>query len=202
MSQHVHKMIQDGIRGGMDYAQYISMMNDLVTRGQTTGTDQSEERIANTKLNAHRIRRIEKTTTIPEEMLRVFHKLPEKQVWLVLLESWCSDGAQAIPILYKIASAAPKIDLRLILRDEKPQLMDCFLTNGTRSIPKLIITNEEGMIMYEWGPRPKTASKMVAEYKEQHGKVDGRLKKELQMWYNRDGGKTMVDELIEIVKPR
>lgn len=201
MTKQVHHLVQDGIRKGMDYTGYISMMNDLVAKGKATGTEQSEERIANTKLNAHRLRRIEKTITIPDERLDVFHKLPEKQVWLVLLESWCSDGAQAIPLLHKIAKASSKIELRLVLRDENPRLMDCFLTNGTRSIPKLIVTNSAGTVIQEWGPRPKTASKMVAEYKEQNGKVDDNLKKELQMWYHRDRGNTMLEELIEMVHP-
>jgi hypothetical protein len=200
MTEHVHKMIQDGISRGMDYTGFISMVNGLVAKGETTGSVQSQERIANTKLNAHRLRRIEKTITIPDERLDVFRNLPEKQVWLVLLESWCSDGAQAIPLLHKIAEASPKVELRLVLRDENPRLMDCFLTNGTRSIPKLIITNGAGTVLHEWGPRPKTASKMVAEYKERNGKVDDSLKKELQIWYNKDRGNTMLDELIEMVQ--
>ncbi|WP_418499405.1 thioredoxin family protein [Flagellimonas sp.] len=201
MGQHVHKLIQDGIRKGMDYAGYISMMNDLVDKGKATGTEQNEERIANTKLNAHRLRRIEKTMTVPEEKLEVFQKIPENQIWLVVLESWCSDGAQAVPLLHKIAKASSKIELRLVLKDENPRLMDYFLTNGTRSIPKLIVTNEVGEVLCEWGPRPRTASKMVTEYKKRNKKVDDRIKKELQMWYHRDGGNSMLDELIEIVKP-
>ena len=35
-----------------------------------------------------------------------------------------------------------RVDLRIILRDENTELMDEFLTNGGRSIPKLVRLNE------------------------------------------------------------
>lgn len=201
MSQNVKNMIQGGIENGMDYIEYVNMLNTLVAKGKTTGPEQSEQRIANTKLNASRIRRIDKTVSIAGDQLKVFQNISEKQVWLVLLESWCSDGAQAIPVFNKVAKSTPNIELKIIMRDENPKLMDCFLTNGTRSIPKLLVSNEEGDLLHIWGPRPEVAAKMVEAYKEQNGKVDEKFKKELQIWYNKDGGKTIVDELIRMVSP-
>ncbi|MBO0340267.1 thioredoxin family protein [Flagellimonas profundi] len=201
MSQNVKNMIQGGIENGMDYIEYVTMLNVLVAKGKTTGSEQSEQRIANTKLNASRIRRIDKKVSIAEDQLKVFQNISEKQVWLVLLESWCSDGAQAIPVFNKLAKSTPNIELKIIMRDENPKLMDRFLTNGTRSIPKLLVSNEEGDLLHIWGPRPEVAAKMVEAYKEQYGKVDEKFKRELQIWYNKDGGKTIVDELIRMVSP-
>ena len=201
MSQNVKNMIQGGIENGMDYIEYVTMLNVLVAKGKTTGSEQSEQRIAHTKLNASRIRRIDKTVSIAEDQLKVFQNISEKQVWLVLLESWCSDGAQAIPVFNKLAKSTPNIELKIIMRDENPKLMDRFLTNGTRSIPKLLVSNEEGDLLHIWGPRPEVAAKMVEAYKEQYGKVDEKFKRELQIWYNKDGGKTIVDELIRMVSP-
>jgi len=194
-------MIQGGIENGMDYIEYVTVLNELVSKGKTTGSEQSEQRIAHTKLNASRIRRIDKTVSIAEDQLKVFQNISEKQVWLVLLESWCSDGAQAIPVFNKVAKSTPKIELKIIMRDENPKLMDRFLTNGTRSIPKLLVSNEEGDLLHIWGPRPEVAAKMVEAYKEQYGKVDEKFKRELQIWYNKDGGKSIVDELIRMVSP-
>ncbi|WP_421801246.1 thioredoxin family protein [Flagellimonas sp.] len=201
MSQNVKNMIQGGIENGMDYIEYVTVLNELVSKGKTTGSEQSEQRIAHTKLNASRIRRIDKTVSIAEDQLKVFQNISEKQVWLVLLESWCSDGAQAIPVFNKVAKSTPKIELKIIMRDENPKLMDRFLTNGTRSIPKLLVSNEEGDLLHIWGPRPEVAAKMVEAYKEQYGKVDEKFKRELQIWYNKDGGKSIVDELIRMVSP-
>jgi len=194
-------MIQGGIENGMDYIEYVTVLNELVSKGKTTGSEQSEQRIAHTKLNASRIRRIDKTVSIAEDQLKVFQNISEKQVWLVLLESWCSDGAQAIPVFNKVAKSTPNIELKIIMRDENPKLMDRFLTNGTRSIPKLLISNEEGDLLHIWGPRPEVAAKMVEAYKEQYGKVDEKFKRELQIWYNKYGGKSIVDELIRMVSP-
>ncbi|RPG30124.1 MAG: thioredoxin family protein [Muricauda sp. TMED12] len=201
MSQNVKNMIQGGIENGMDYIEYVTVLNELVSKGKTTGSEQSEQRIAHTKLNASRIRRIDKTVSIAEDQLKVFQNISEKQVWLVLLESWCSDGAQAIPVFNKVAKSTPKIELKIIMRDENPKLMDRFLTNGTRSIPKLLVSNEEGDLLHIWGPRPEVAAKMVEAYKEQYGKVDEKFKRELQIWYNKDGGKSIVDELIRMLSP-
>lgn len=201
MSQNVKNMIQGGIENGMDYIEYVTVLNELVSKGKTTGSEQSEQRIAHTKLNASRIRRIDKTVSIAEDQLKVFQNISEKQVWLVLLESWCSDGAQAIPVFNKVAKSTPNIELKIIMRDENPKLMDRFLTNGTRSIPKLLISNEEGDLLHIWGPRPEVAAKMVEAYKEQYGKVDEKFKRELQIWYNKYGGKSIVDELIRMVSP-
>ena len=201
MSQNVKNMIQGGIENGMDYIEYVTVLNELVSKGKTTGSEQSEQRIAHTKLNASRIRRIDKTVSIAEDQLKVFQNISEKQVWLVLLESWCSDGAQAIPVFNKVAKSTPKIELKIIMRDENPKLMDRFLTNGTRSIPKLLVSNEECDLLHIWGPGPEVASKMVEAYKEQYGKVDEKFKRELQIWYNKDGGKSIVDELIRMVSP-
>ena len=143
-------MIQGGIENGMDYIEYVTVLNELVSKGKTTGSEQSEQRIAHTKLNASRIRRIDKTVSIAEDQLKVFQNISEKQVWLVLLESWCSDGAQAIPVFNKVAKSTPKIELKIIMRDENPKLMDRFLTNGTRSIHKLLVSNEEGDLLHIW----------------------------------------------------
>jgi len=192
--------IETGISEGISYQEYINLINSLVAEEKTTGTEQSAQRIGFTKLNASRMRRLDKTVKIPYNVLSLLQKINEKQTWLVLLESWCADGAQTIPVLNKLAEIASNIDLKIVLRDEHPELMDNFLTNGTRSIPKLIILNANYDVITSWGPRSTVASQMVAAYKKEHGKIDDSFKEDLQVWYNKDKGVTIINELIEIIE--
>lgn len=87
-----------------------------------------------------------------------------------------------------------------MLRDEHPELMDHFLTNGTRSIPKLIILNYALEVMATWGPRTAAATLLVTDYKQQFGKIDAEFKSQLQLWYNKDKGINIINELAAVVQ--
>ncbi len=197
-------MINEVIKGAMPksctYQEYIKWVNQLVAEERTGGPEQTKQRIDFTKLNASRMRRLDKTLTIPERALQTFKGLAEKQTWLVFLESWCADGAQTIPILNKIAQEVPGIDLKILLRDEHAELMDHFLTNGTRSIPKLVILDGEYNVVNTWGPRSKKATKLVMAHKAQHGKINDTFKEELQRWYNKDLGAAIIEDLAEMAE--
>ncbi len=99
-----------------------------------------------------------------------------------------------------MAEASDKIDLRIVLRDDNEDLMNLFLTNGTKSIPKLIIidkaTNE---VVNDFGPRPKGAKQLILDYKAAHGVVDETAKIELQKWYLQDKGVSTQKEIMELL---
>ncbi len=57
---------------------------------------------------------------------------------LVLAEDWCGDASNTIPVLAKVAEQVPGLELRVLRRDEHPEVMDRYLTNGARSIPIVI----------------------------------------------------------------
>ncbi|APQ16765.1 thioredoxin family protein [Maribacter hydrothermalis] len=191
-------IIKPSTSKGISYREYIDLINNLVVLNQTTGDEQSAERIGFTKLNASRMRRLDKTIILSDSALTTIKEIAKKQTWLVLLESWCADAAQTLPILNKIAESSPLINLKIIFRDDNKELMDLVLTNGTRSIPKILLLDESGNVMTTWGPRSKVASQMVVDYKKEHGKIDDFFKESLQVWYNKDKGKAIIDEFIEL----
>ena len=78
--------------------------------------------------------------------------------------------------------------------------MDLFLTNGGRSIPKLIILDQENNVLNTWGPRPRIATKMVADYKAEHGALDAQFKQDLQVWYNKDKGLSTQEDFLKIIQ--
>ena len=92
------------------------------------------------------------------------------------------------------------IETRYILRDENPELIDRFLTNGTRSIPKLIaIDRNSGGILGTWGPRPKAAQNLFAEQKSL-GMDKPVIHENIQRWYLADRGRSLQLEIAELVK--
>lgn len=192
-------LIENSVKKAMDYSEYNLLFKQLVVEGRTTG-EETQEKIDYTKLNFSRTKRLDKTAEIPEESIEVFKNISEKQTWLVISEPWCGDAAQTLPFLNKIAQLSENIELKIVLRDENPELMDEFLTNGSRSIPVVIILDEVFNVLQTWGPRSKAATKLVADYKEHHGKIDDAFKEMLQVWYNNDRGISIVNDLTECIK--
>lgn len=196
-----NSIIEESLDKAMNYNRYSELVKELVARGESTGPEQTEQRIEFTKLNASRMRRLDKTIKIPKVAVNAFQNINEKQTWLVILESWCADGAQTIPILNKVCEVNSNLDLKIVLRDEHPELMNLFLTNGTRSIPKMIILDSDNNILNTWGgPRSRAATKMVEVYKKKNGGIDASFKKFLQVWYNNDMGEAIIDDLEKLIK--
>jgi hypothetical protein len=118
---------------------------------------------------------------------------------MVITESWCGDSAQILPIIAKAASLNPKIIFEIVLRDSNLEIMDCYLTNGTRSIPKLVVFDEMGNELLQWGPRPKVAQAILSNLKKE-GIAPPLLYDKLHLWYGRDRGKEIEREIIELLK--
>lgn len=193
-------IIKESLLNAMTYKRYSELIKELVADKKSTGTEQTEERVEYTKLNASRMRRLDKTIKISKDALSAFESIDIEQTWLVILESWCADGAQTIPILNKICEVNNNLNLKIILRDERPELMSLFLTNGTRSIPKLIILDNDNNVLKTWGPRSEMATKMVEAYKNQNGGIDASFKRFLQVWYNQDMGEAIIDDLVKLTQ--
>ena len=102
--------------------------------------------------------------------------------------------------MQKIAELSNGITLKVVLRDENLELMDAFLYNGGRSIPKLIaLDNTTGKILGDWGPRPSIATQLVDDYKKEHGKLTPEFKQDLQVWYNKDKGQNTAQDLLGLL---
>jgi thioredoxin-like negative regulator of GroEL len=192
-------LMEKSVKKAMDYAQYNLLFKQLVEEGRTTG-EETQEKIDYTKLNFSRTKRLDKTAKISEEAMEVFKNISEKQTWLVISEPWCGDAAQTLPFLNKIAQFSENIDLKIVLRDENPELMNQFLTNGSQSIPIVIMLDEDFNVINTFGPRSKAATKLVTDYLVQHGKVDETLKEMLQNWYNNDKGVSVVEDVLEMLE--
>lgn len=197
----MENIIQNSLKTAKTYSEYKEMILQLIKEGKSTGGDQNESLSNYTKLNNQRMKRLDKQTKLSENALTKAQKVQKDFTWLVLTESWCGDAAQTLPVINKFAEANEKIDLKVVLRDENEDLMNRFLTNGSKSIPKLIVLdNTSNKVVGSWGPRSEMASKMVSDYKEKNGKIDDQFKIDLQNWYNEDKGSHIEKELVDLIK--
>ena len=189
------------ISKGYTYTQYINLINNLLNEGRTTGNDQSEIKINFTNINAHRMKRLYNTTRIIDELKKETVDLQDKWIWLVITEAWCGDAAQNNPVIAKIAEINPNIELKFILRDENLSVMDAYLTNGSRSIPKLICLESKTLDeIGTWGPRPKAAQKRVMKDKANPNVTHDEIVKNNQLWYLEDKTISIQNEYLELIK--
>jgi hypothetical protein len=114
---------------------------------------------------------------------------------LVLAEDWCSDGSSTVPVLARWASAVPGLELRILRRDEHLDLMDRYLTNGARSIPIVIVLDQEFGELGHWGPRPAQLQAWVMANRELPKPERTR---EIRRWYARDRGESAIRELMTV----
>ena len=115
---------------------------------------------------------------------------------LAIAEDWCGDASNTLPVLARLAEHVPGLALRLISRDEHPELMDRYLTDGTRSIPIVIALDDQFREIGHWGPRPEALQRWVREQLGQ-GRAKGEIYPEIRKWYARDRGETTVKEVLE-----
>ena len=184
------------------YTEYRKLVTDLLSEGKSTGDNQSESLTHYTSLNEARMNRLEKTIKISEDVIAKLQNLDNHYIWLVISEGWCGDAAQILPILNKMALASDKrIDLKIVLRDDNDELMSQYLTNSGKAIPKIIvICKEAGIVRTDWGPRPKGATELLANYKKEFGVIDEKIKTDLQLWYLADKGISVQEELTQIME--
>lgn len=202
MEQQAEKeiIVQKALLKAMNYGIYRTIVDEHSRLGTSTGPNQTEALSNYTMLNQRRMKRLDKTTKLLPEDIAKIKEFKGDVTWLVLTESWCGDAAQTMPVMQKMAELSDGITVKVVLRDENLELMDEFLYNGGRSIPKLIaIDNTTKKVIGDWGPRPSIATKMVDDYKEEHGKLTPEFKQDLQVWYNKDKGQNTVQDLLKLL---
>ncbi len=195
------KSFQNAI-GVLTYTEYLTKFKNWVENLQSSHPDASAALVEFTRLNWVRTIRLEKTMRLDESLIQKAKRLTQKYSWLVITEAWCGDSAQNLPFIASLAKqVSENIDLYIVLRDENKDLMDSYLTNGARAIPKLIIINEVlNEEITQWGPRPSIAQKMVLEWKkEPGGRTWNDLEKELHTWYAKDKGMSIQQELDRVL---
>ncbi len=179
----------------MSFEEYLSYFEDILENPDKHEKYQDENYYTYTKLNYSRTMRWLSRFEASEALKAVIDEIRESQHWIIITEPWCGDAAHSVPQLYNIVKDNKNIDFEIQLRDSEPFLIDEYLTNGTKSIPKLIIRNEVGHDLFIWGPRPKPAIE-IRKKLIQEGADFEQINQALQKWYNVDKGESLQKELL------
>ncbi|MCX7875332.1 MAG: thioredoxin family protein [Melioribacteraceae bacterium] len=192
-----YEIVKSKLKNSLSYEEYFEefkmkvMSNDL-----SILTEFEKENFDYIKLNFQRSSRIHKSFNPSEETKAIISKIKEEQLWVIITEDWCGDSAQCVPYIYEISKLNSLINLRIFKRDLNLELIDLYLTNGTRSIPKLIAFDNSGNELFTWGARPKEANELISKLKAE-GKTKNEFIEQLHLWYAKDRGKSITNELLE-----
>jgi len=136
----------------------------------------------------------------PKEQLDRLARVGGSWRLLVLSEDWCGDASNLVPVLARFAADAPQLDLRILKRDEHPEVMDLYLTNGSRSIPLSIILDDRGNAVGRWGPRPEGLQDFVLRERQVAGRPMTEIYKDIRRWYAIDRGHSTIRELVDRIE--
>ncbi|MFN1835913.1 thioredoxin family protein [Balneola sp. MJW-20] len=185
----------------LTYHEYSNLVEELYEKGRTTNDDNTESQLNYTRLSIQRMNRWERKAILSEELISELTSIERPQIWLVLTEGWCGDAGQILPFIKKMSAENDLIELKLLLRDQNDEVMDQFLTNGSRSIPKLIIIDKEELeVLATWGPRPKIFQEEYLSMRADPEIENAEASKNLHLWYARDKGREIQKEITALLK--
>ena len=188
------------INKSIDYEEYRRLIDALIMVGRSTATHESESLVEYSKLNVVRMKRLDKTIELIPEAVEYVKRISAPQTWIVITEGWCGDAAQIIPVLHHMAAINPNIRLRFLLRDDNLPLMDQYLTNGkSRSIPIVIVLNQNNEELFHFGPRPQALQELFYQLKA--NAIDNNsIKEEMHRWYAKDKTVTTQQEFLQLLQ--
>jgi hypothetical protein len=135
---------------------------------------------------------------VPADVVRDVESLGRHWHLLVLVEDWCGDAINTLPVLAALAKRATNIDLRILSRETNADLMDAHLTGTSRSIPIVMLLDAHHVERAWWGPRPAPLQGWVIRAGRALTKEDRY--REVRRWYARDRGTTTLAELVAVLR--
>lgn len=183
----------------MDFQTYLTQFEHILNAANPVAPYDNPDFMNYTRLNHSRMSRWLKKGVLTEEAKTAIAAITEPQHWILITEPWCGDAAHSVPFIYLMASLNPLITLTVELRDSEPHRIESYLTNGSKSIPKLIVQDDQGTDLAVWGPRPEACADLNKELKNQ-GQAAEDIKVALQNWYNANQGQDVQHELSSLVQ--
>jgi hypothetical protein len=184
----------------MDFIAYQKIFQKILNTPNPPVPYQDPDFLNYVKLNWSRQQRWLKTGILNEELASIIESIRGKQYWTIITEPWCGDAAHIMPFLHRLSELNPLIKIDYQLRDTEPFLIERYLTNGTKSIPKLIIADNNHNDLAVWGPRPAGCQALYMQLLKYHVEMEQK-KIALQQWYNADKGVSLQQELIAMLSP-
>lgn len=183
----------------MDFDAYLNYFKGIINHEVPPPPYNDPLYIEYTKLNWSRTNRWLKYGELNEELVQLIKKISNPQHWIIITEPWCGDAAHSVPFMHLLASQNAMIEISYELRDAPPHRIEQYLTNGSKSIPVLIVRSRQGDDLFRWGPRPAEAQALYLDLKARNADFEEE-KIILQKWYNEDKGQMMQEEFLQLMK--
>jgi len=155
---------------GLDYAAWIAAAESADNRAKMEALRQAQE--------------------LEPQAAAFLAALPRPVHVIAIAEDWCGDVVRHVPVLQRLAEAAPGLRVRYISRQQWPEVFVRFLTNGGEAIPKFIFLSDAFVECGSWGPMPGPLRDLIAR-----GKACGNVaaaRKKVGAFYEADGNRRMV----------
>ena len=150
------------------------------------------------ELNKKRIDRILNTFKAKDSQNERFEQLNFSGKLLIITEGWCGDAAQSVPVIYRFFGKL--LEVKIVYRDQNEELINQYLTNGSKSIPIVLILNKNNEVVAHWGPRPEYGNGLFNKYKNDESTYPKeKFMEDMQMAYNKDKGVAIIEEMIDTI---
>jgi len=165
-------------------------------------------------------RRYQLVCLTAEEKSRLANLKTARRI-LVMTEEWCSDCLMNLPILARLAEAAPAAEIRFFIRKDWPDLRAYFNERDIYSLPTVQIMDAQFAPLGVWVERPQAAHQRLAQWKADHPEVErtrrradltsdqkremlreasDRLLLEMENWYTQGLQSETVREVTEVLE--
>jgi len=138
--------------------------------------------------------------TVTPALITRMRALPTKRHLLVVAEDWCSDSVNTVPYIARLIDGAPeRLDMRLVNRETGKEVMEAYKTpDGRTATPTVVVLGEDWHVIGTLTERPASVETWFLE--KQKTTMQKPLHDELMAWYEKDAGKTTVNEIADLVE--
>lgn len=183
---------------GISFEEYFKKTEEVIQKNEAELTEEEKEKLEYYKLGVQRMSRMMKVYKPNEEQLQKLAEKNFKGKFLVITEGWCGDAGQSVPAVCLFFEG--KNEVKIVYRDQNPDLIDQFLTNGTRSIPIVVILDENDKVIAHWGPRPAYGIELLKKHKENPETYPKeQFYNDIQVYYAKNRGVDVIDEILELI---
>lgn len=181
----------------ISYEKYLSDTETKVNELKDSTSQEDQEFYNYYLLGLTRMLRLNKTYTPQPELLEVLKSNNFSGKILIIAEGWCGDASMIVPVVSHFFEGHNEV--KITYRDQN-DLIDQFLTNGGKSIPIVVILDQNNQVIAHWGPRPEAGSEFLNQYKanpEVYTKE--QFHTDLQVYYTRNKGKDIIEEILNLI---
>ena len=179
----------------ISYEQYLKDTEAKIVELSTSSDENDKTYHHYYQLGLTRMQRVDKTYKPQEELLEKLNSKNFKGKFLIISEGWCGDAAMIIPVIQHFFHG--RNEMKITYRDQN-NLIDSYLTNGAKSIPIVLILNENNEVISHWGPRPKFGMELLKKHKQNPETYNSdEFHNDLQVYYSKNKGQDIIQELLE-----